>query len=70
MSDKLPHNQVRETRVLILKGPTDRQIRLRGFWERSDSEIRAGLPTLTLDQINSEIAQARGNGLESISEPI
>jgi len=40
---------------------TDRQKKLRALWAKSDAAIANGMPILTVDQINEEVSELRGN---------
>jgi len=40
---------------------TERQARLRALRAKSDAAIAAGMRTLTIEEINAEVAELRGN---------
>ena len=57
VSDVSPSNC--ETKITI----TERQLQLRALRAKSDAAIAAGMPTLTVDEINAEVSELRGNEL-------
>jgi hypothetical protein len=40
---------------------SERRARLRALWAKSDAAIAGGMATLTIDEINAEVAELRGN---------
>jgi hypothetical protein len=39
-------------------------MRLRALWAKSDAAIANGMPILTVDQINEEVSELRGNDVK------